>query len=53
MFDFVWRSVSVVCVSVLVLLPFALTGAVELLFGCGMLGGAGLLAMFQIGVGDE
>ena len=49
MSDFVWRAVSVVCVILLSLIPFALTGVVEVLFGAGMIGGGAVVALLQIG----
>lgn len=53
MFDFVWRGIAGVCIGVLSLLPFALTGAVELLFGGLLLGAGGLTALSQVGFDNE
>lgn len=49
MSDFVWRGVSVVCVSLLSVMPFALVGVVEALVAGLLVGGGAVLALFQIG----
>lgn len=49
MSDFVWRFVSVVCVSVLAVAVPVMLGSLPLLFGCLLVGGGAVLALFQIG----